>query len=487
MLAMTGPRARLMGLVFAALLIVGVGANIASETVKGGTEVKAEFKNVTPLLEGADVRVSGARAGEVEKLELTDRGTVMATMRLNDGISPPRRDATARIESADFLGEVYISLAPGDEAAPLEDPIPTRRTIRRAQLQDVLNIMRAPARVGLQALLTELGRGLDRRGADLNEAIIELRPTLESADELLAALASQRTALRRLIGSAELTTSQVARRHSDLDRQLVAFDRLLSTTAAHTGQLDRGLETLPPTLTEARRTLAGARDLASAAQPLARDLFELSPDLAEIARRLGPFTESARPAIAELRPTLSLTRRLLGASKDTVPALIRGGRTLHEAAPALADLMRYSGPQAVRSLTEGFVKGRGSATIEGGNQPGKQEDSRRFYFRATAVPGCMMFGQRPEPGCLAEFLGAMGEQAPSELLRRGRQLRSSAARPSRTRSRNRAARPTDRDGAATRSRAAEARGPAAPAAQGGLGVPPPSARDDLLLDFLLAP
>lgn len=484
---MTGARARLMGLVFIALLIVAVGANIASRTVKSGKQVKAEFENVTPLLEGADVRVSGARAGEVEKLELTDRGTVMATMRLNDGISPPRRDASARIESADFLGEVYISLAPGDDPAPLERPISTRRTIRRAQLQDVLNILRAPARAGLQALFTELGRALDRRGDDLNEAIIELRPTLESADELLTALASQRTALRRLIASAEQTTSQVARRDSDLDRQLVAFDRLLSTTTGRTGQLDRGLETLPPTLAEARGTLARTRVLAQSAQPLARDLLELSPDLAEIARRLGPFTDSARPAVAELQPTLRLTRRLLGASGGTMPPLIRGGRALREAAPALADLMRYSGPQAVRSLTEGFVKGRGSATIEGGNQPGKQEDSRRFYFRATAVPGCMMFGQRPEPGCLAEFLHAMGEEAPSELLRRGQRVPSRPARPARQPSRQLATRRQERD-RAPRSRVPEGGRTAAPDAQGQVHVPPPpSAPDKLLLDYLLGP
>jgi virulence factor Mce-like protein len=474
----TGARARVMGIVLAAALAFGVAYlfYLTPKWKAGGIKVTAEFRDVRPLNEGSFVKVNGARAGKVARLELTDRGTVMATLRINDGLGPPRRDAVAMVRSEDFVGETYVSLSPGDDPEPLRDPIPLSRTGRPALLQDMLNDMRPQVQVGLKFLLSELGRAFERRGQDLNRAIVELRPAFDATDQVFSALSSQNADIRGLITSAQHATRQVARRSRDLDQQLVGLDRLLTATAARSPQLERGLETLPPTLEQVRGTLARTRRLAISGQPLAREMHAMAPGLAETARRLGPFVDQTRVALDHLRPTLRLTRRALRASEPTLPALISALRQLRTSAPDIAAGMEYSVPQAVRSLTEGFIKERGSSTAEPGNQPARTLDPRRFMFRSTAMFGCETLGYKKERDCLASFLKSRGVTPPSlQLRKQAKADRSAPARgrsdsdTPRTKERQRATRPE-------RSPSDEDRGPAGPAQPAApQEVPPPVA------------
>ncbi len=71
-------------------------------------------------------------------------------------------------------------------------------------------------RQGLKLILVELGKGLERRGDDLNGAVLALRPGLEAADEALAEVRSQNAALRSLIADAEAVTGQAAARSREL-------------------------------------------------------------------------------------------------------------------------------------------------------------------------------------------------------------------------------------------------------------------------------
>ena len=79
-----------------------------------------------------EVRVQGAPAGSVERIELTKRNTALVTLRLKDGIESPRRDATAAIRPVDLLGDNYITLSLGEDAAPLRGTIKPRRDEQRA-------------------------------------------------------------------------------------------------------------------------------------------------------------------------------------------------------------------------------------------------------------------------------------------------------------------------------------------------------------------
>ena len=86
------------------------------------------------------VRVFGAVAGSVRDVELTDHGSALVTMQLNEGTEPPARDATAAIRQQDITGDSYVSLTPGDDDEPLGDAvIPTSRTLVAPRFDDLLN------------------------------------------------------------------------------------------------------------------------------------------------------------------------------------------------------------------------------------------------------------------------------------------------------------------------------------------------------------
>ena len=67
--------ARLSALLLALLLLAAVGGYAVEHfgLLDRGPEYRAEFQDAWPLVAGMDVRVSGAVAGQVRKVALTDR------------------------------------------------------------------------------------------------------------------------------------------------------------------------------------------------------------------------------------------------------------------------------------------------------------------------------------------------------------------------------------------------------------------------------
>ena len=75
---MTDLMARLVA-VFTALLLAAtlVTVWVTSHPSASGTEVRAEFDDVYPLLPGMHVRIDGAIAGSVGDIQITDHGTAL--------------------------------------------------------------------------------------------------------------------------------------------------------------------------------------------------------------------------------------------------------------------------------------------------------------------------------------------------------------------------------------------------------------------------
>ena len=82
---MTRDKALIAGALFPLLLIVVVIALFVPTGGGDGRLVRAEMQNAALLVSGHDVRIDGTTVGEVRDVELTDRGTVLVTMRLAPG------------------------------------------------------------------------------------------------------------------------------------------------------------------------------------------------------------------------------------------------------------------------------------------------------------------------------------------------------------------------------------------------------------------
>src|SRR5205807_2182213 len=107
--------ARLSALALAGILAASVGGYMVLHNglLNHGPEYRAEFANAWPLVAGNDVRVSGAVAGSVRKVALTDRGTAEVTFQVRPGVPGPRADASVAIRQVDLLGDTDLSLSLG--------------------------------------------------------------------------------------------------------------------------------------------------------------------------------------------------------------------------------------------------------------------------------------------------------------------------------------------------------------------------------------
>jgi virulence factor Mce-like protein len=423
---MTDVIARLSAITSVVLAIVaGVILYVTSNPGLKGTEVQAEFKDAYPLLEGMHVREYGAVAGSISNIEVTDRGTALITMQLNEGTDPPRADATATIRQEDITGDSYVSLSPGKASDPLGDEtIPTGRTMAAPRFDDLLNSFNQPVRQGLKLILIQTGMTLEGRGQDLNHAALRLRPALAATDRALAEVGSQNDSLRSVIADAERVTGQAAGRSHDLARLIDGLAATTQTTAAHAPALDAGIDNLPETLAATRGTLSRLSRLTVEARPLALSLRDLAPELVTSAELLGPFIDDAEVILGDIVPTFDLTAKLLKAAEPTIRANPKRVLTApFDVSSAIAtlldqtigneDLLRgifgadtYGGTQP-GDFSDGV--GFGAFTIEKGTQSGYPDDydPLRRFARADAVPSCESFGVPVRPGCLTEVLSGL--------------------------------------------------------------------------------
>ncbi len=419
---MTPLMARLSAITYAVLLVIVLGVLYVTShpDLAARAEVRAEFQDVYPLLTGMNVREWGAPAGTVSEIDLTDDGTVMVTMQLNEGTTPPTARATAAIREQDITGDSYVDLSPGHAGEPLgDDVIPTSRTLRAPRFDDLLNTFDRPVQQSLQILLDQLGMAVQGRGEDLNRAELRLRPALAAADRAAREVASQNATLHSLIGDTQRVTGQLAAGSDDLAKLVDSLAAVTTTTAAHSGSLDRALALAPRTATRARGTLARLHRLAVAGLPLARTLGDAAPRLAKTARLLGPFVDDAGAVLGDVAPALTATRKLFVASQPTLKA------GPHRVFTAPFDIAAGTGKlltslvgqrDIVKSLfgADGYGKGRasqddvglGATGVERGSQQGypADYDRKRFFLRASTVLSCESFGVPIAPGCLSALL-----------------------------------------------------------------------------------
>ncbi len=503
--------ARLSAIACAVLLVIAVGVLYVTShpNLAARTQVRAEFQDVYPLLTGMNVREWGAPAGTVSSIDLTERGTVMVTMDLNAGTTPPTANATASIREQDITGDSYVDLSPGHAAKPLGDTvIPTSRTIRAPRFDDLLNTFDKPVQESLQILLDQLGMAVQGRGEDLNRAELQLRPALAAADRAAREVASQNATLRSLIGDTQRVTGQLAAGSGDLGKLVDSLAAVTETTAAHTDALDQALALAPQTASRTRVTLAKLHGLAVAGLPLARTLAGAAPRLAKTADLLGPFVDDAASVLGDVAPTLQLTQKLFVASEPTLKA------GPHRVFTAPFDIASGTGKlltalvgqrDIVKSLfgADGYGKGAASrndvglaaTAVERGNQQGypSNYDRKRFFLRASTVLSCESFGVPIAPGCLTAALAKSAPESSGHT--------ASAPRPA---GEEHGGRPQTSAPAAPGSSSAPAESPAerlrrrvqrivqglpvGPPAGGAGGAPKPdpqSLRD--LLDFVLGP
>jgi len=313
-----------------AIVLIASGGDDSSD----GYRVRAIFDNGGFMVKGEQVRVAGANVGEIESVNVTMPGDVVAyengepvekpgkaviVMNITDpGFQDFREDATCLIRPQSLIGEKFVDCrttlprAPGSEPAPALTQIPDGETGEGQYLlplgsngtsvdPDLINdIQSLPYAQRFRLIFNELGAGLAGRGEDLEVLVKRANPVLRDADRLFGILSAQRKQLAQLASDSDEILGPLSR-----ERQAVAGFLSNSGAAAEASaekgpELEESLQKFPTFLVEFRKTMRSLQTFSDAGTPLFEDFGTAAPALTDATKTLTPFSEALTVALKSL-------------------------------------------------------------------------------------------------------------------------------------------------------------------------------------------
>jgi virulence factor Mce-like protein len=316
------------------VLIIAGACGAAAFVVSTGTgdsppRYTVELDNAFGIVEGADVKVAGVRAGQVTGMRVDTRSKrALVDFEIDqDGFGSLRADAFCESRPQSLIGEYFVDCRPGDDQRVLEDggTIPVEQTASTIPIDLINNIMRRPYRERLGIILDELGAGVGARAPQIQETLRRAVPALRETDRVLAILAEQNQVLASLVTDADTVVGDLAGNRRDVGRWVSETRETASATAERRAELAASLRRLPGFLRELRPTLAKLGAATDAQAPALDDLNASAGQLERLFENLEPFSEATREGM----------RSLAELSEDGRPALVA-------AKPTIAELNRFS-------------------------------------------------------------------------------------------------------------------------------------------------
>ena len=266
-------------------VVTGILALTISNSGIGGSyrTYRANFTDVTDLLDGNDVRIAGVRVGQVQSIQLMHDRYAQVTFTVQSNI-PIYKSATATIRFLNLVGERYLEVSEGAGGGQLlhnNGLIPLSRTSPALNLTTLFN--------GFKPLFQALNP------QDVN--------TL--AADVVATLQGESGGLDHLMANTASLTTSIANRDAVIGQVIDNLNAVLDTVVRH----DRGLNGL---IVQLQRLVSG-----------------LAADRGTIAGSLGNINGLAVS-----------TTRLLQAIRPNLPADLSG---LNSLATALADTRNPDG------------------------------------------------------------------------------------------------------------------------------------------------
>ncbi|MDP9228218.1 MAG: MlaD family protein, partial [Actinomycetota bacterium] len=204
-----------------AVALVAAGLLIALPAIgadDGPYKIRAVFDNGGFIVNGEEVRVAGARVGQVDSVDVSDEdeivsleggehavpGKAVVVLAIeDDGFKDFREDASCTIRPQSLIGEKFVDCTPTNPRAPGSEPPPELEQIPDGEpgegqrllplenngtsvdLDLIQNIQRAPFRDRFRLILNDLGAGLAARGDDLGEVVDRANPALRQTNRVL--------------------------------------------------------------------------------------------------------------------------------------------------------------------------------------------------------------------------------------------------------------------------------------------------------------
>jgi phospholipid/cholesterol/gamma-HCH transport system substrate-binding protein len=313
--------------------------------------VTAQVQDPQGLLKHADVRAAGVKVGSVSDItnSYTANGTVAdVQMQLDSSYAPIYKDATVLVRQKTLVGENYIQLTrglPQDGKLPDGGTLPLSHDLESVPLDKILNSLTPAVRSEVQTDLRSLGGGLDHEGGNLNQFLGALEPTVYNGGRVLQVLNGQRQQLADVVSQTGTVMQAIANRTQDLRTLITGAMQTAQAVANRDTALADGLVQLPPTLAQARTSVATLSSFSGLATPVISNLRVAVQNLDSVIHDLEPTAAAARQLFNDLPPFLRVANPLLSSlktfSRASTPAVPAIEALLRQANPALAYLEPY--------------------------------------------------------------------------------------------------------------------------------------------------
>jgi phospholipid/cholesterol/gamma-HCH transport system substrate-binding protein len=161
--------------------------------------LNSEFKNVSGLKEGSNVRLSGINIGTVNKIEFISDSLVLVKLFIKDEVQQfIKTDATASIGSDGLVGDKVLNISPGttsNKSVKNNDVIASRRTI---ELEDIMYSIKKSAdnAQDITYQLTDFSLKMNNKNGILNKVM---------TDQNFA------NSIKKIIANLETSTNEIAR------------------------------------------------------------------------------------------------------------------------------------------------------------------------------------------------------------------------------------------------------------------------------------
>ena len=350
-----------------------------------GYRFKAVFHDAPLLVSEADVRISGLNVGKVKKVSRAPGGGLLAEIEIESEYAPVKKDARAMLRPKSLLGQTFVELAPGTNAAP---DLPDGETLAKAHIADsveideLLTIFDEDTRDNIQGWTRELATAIDKGGGEnFNQALGNLPSFVANGADVLRVLDDEEPALRRLIRDGGETLEAINERRGQFRELIVNADRFFGTVASRNERLTEVIDILPTFLDETRATVARLEEFSIDTRPLVRDLQPVATELRPTLRDVGRLAPDLEHLFRNLDPLIDEAPKNL----PRAAAFLRGTRPLfaalhpylRELNPVISFLNYYQ-----EQVSDFIMNGSGSLS---GTLPGRPGEGPRHYLRQMSI------------------------------------------------------------------------------------------------------
>jgi virulence factor Mce-like protein len=344
------------------------------------------------LNKNADVRIGGARVGQVLKVtpepanKLYPHPFAQLELALDKNLEPLPATTHYQVRLASVLGGQYVELLPGTAGKRvasvadggtlrLTDASATNHNVPYVDISQAFDVFGPKTQAGIRSVTEGLGNAFAGRGAQLNDATVATARLLGPLTNVLNLLSAPDTQLTTFFNGLASTTSALAPEAStlvDLLRQAGTTSRALNVPALGT-TLDQlpGTETLGTSvLNRSTPILTELASITQSLEPAARYIPTAASRLDTVLRTAPTTLRLLTPVSAKLELAFGAARTVARDPATTQAFNVLGvndlGTTASSAFLGLGAILdTVSGPQYACNIVPLWVRNFASSLSEG--------------------------------------------------------------------------------------------------------------------------